>query len=452
MANRQLESWLDLVSSQIAAEAFLGRAFGASDEEARVLALGLGLQIGNINNSRFPFDTEEVPSAFTDAYARRYELVAYQDLSFGLNNGVLNGYSDGANLAPSKSGFAAVLLRDRLAEPGNSQYVLSVRSTEFAESIRDLGDYYAGLEIKLLGASLGQLGSLNRFFSAARMGEVAPTGQGDLGKLSEFSAYMAAGGKVNLTGYSLGGELATLFSGLRSDDIGHVTLVNAAGTGIPRGLPAAPSLIEYQAAVASTYAQFQSAFSDPQGYWNSLSASQQVTLKTATLRTGIGQVALRIAQGLIGGAVVSYRAYELLAAQTSKSLMETLLSFIQSGSLPPMPAGRDHGIYDDPGYLFASIAATSGWVSGWKSSAILLGQSSPEERPRVATDRVSDLYGFSSAFSDLSRLIVSRSALRIGNRSPIYIEEQARQRFPESLINSDVKWDFGDGHSIVLLR
>ncbi|MGE0331943.1 MAG: calcium-binding protein [Ramlibacter sp.] len=225
MANGKIQKYADAVNLQVAAEAFLKNAkFPENVPEAIVE--------GNKNNSKQP---TVISKLFETGVGARYKLVAHQDLTQNEEltvQGVTN-----------KSGFSASIFLDTQTQ----QYTLSFRSTEFADNIRDPGDVRAdAAEIGPKGWAFGQIYSMEAFWASllngtARHGINAVTIL-DQQALADFRASMTQlGGKVNVTGYSLGGNLAEAFTELHRGQVNHTYMFNGAGTGkamVAGGFPA----------------------------------------------------------------------------------------------------------------------------------------------------------------------------------------------------------------------
>ncbi len=116
------------------------------------------------------------------------------------------------------TGFSATLIKD-LNDPTGKTFTLSFRSLEY-QSQADGGDWErdgqggAAGEIAGAGFALGQLVSMERYYEDLKSS----------GKLPSDS-------KLNVTGYSLGGHLATVFTVLHSNEINHAYIFNGAGIG-----------------------------------------------------------------------------------------------------------------------------------------------------------------------------------------------------------------------------
>ncbi len=184
--NSELTTWLEYSKLQLASEAFLiDRDTGVPLFSGQ--ALQTALIEGNDHASRFT-PTEAA------AFATRYEVIAHQP-----NTG---------------TGFSGTLFWDKLEH----KYTLSFRSTEFVEDV--LADSVGTNEgIAEYGWAFGQIADMEDWW--AELNQTVPG---------------LAGQPVTVTGYSLGGHLATAFAQLRAEAgelsrIQHIYTFNGAGTG-----------------------------------------------------------------------------------------------------------------------------------------------------------------------------------------------------------------------------
>jgi pimeloyl-ACP methyl ester carboxylesterase len=177
--NSELTTWLDYSKLQLAAEAFL-------DKVTPVNPLLKVLQDGNKHASKFT-PTEAA------AFQKRYEVIAHKP-----NTG---------------TGFSGTLFWDKFEH----KYTLSFRSTEFVEDV--LADSVGTNEgISSYGWAFGQIADMEDWWK-------------ELNERPDF-----AGKPVTVTGYSLGGHLATAFAQLRAEAgelsrIQRIYTFNGAGTG-----------------------------------------------------------------------------------------------------------------------------------------------------------------------------------------------------------------------------
>ncbi len=127
------------------------------------------------------------------------------------------------HISNTTTGFSGTLFQARVDDPAKGikvgDYVLSIRSTEFIDDVvRDCLATNA-MEVKAGGWALGQITDMETWYKSL----------GDKGLLP-------AGSHYSVTGYSLGGHLATAFNLLRREDgtlgnVDNVVTFNGAGVG-----------------------------------------------------------------------------------------------------------------------------------------------------------------------------------------------------------------------------
>ncbi|HEX2827746.1 MAG TPA: calcium-binding protein, partial [Burkholderiales bacterium] len=195
----QSSLWLDFALQQAAAESYLDQA------------LPLDQLLIDGNNDRRVLSGSAIRGAirFTagqaQAFVNRYQVIDH--------------------MPNDSSGFSATLLFDR----STRQYTLAFRSTEY-KLARDGGDFErdaagADTEIKKYGFAFAQIDSMERYFS-----RIAGTDQSiATPALSAFREYLASQGRINLTGYSLGGHLAIVFAALHPSVVRSAVVFNSPG-------------------------------------------------------------------------------------------------------------------------------------------------------------------------------------------------------------------------------
>lgn len=215
MKMESIATLFDKVSLQLAAESFL--ADKTSNTE-----ITEALTEGNLVLSKTPEDVGKREFYNEAGAVERFRVVAHMDLSLAGHN---------RQLEASKSGFSGTLFEDTQS----GSYTISFRSTEFSDPITDHGDVYADLQIGLQGWAFNQMYDMEvfwSFLSALTPGE-APAGVTvtDPSAIAGFRDHLAGGGSVDVTGYSLGANLAQAFSTLHSDVVDNTYFFNGAGTG-----------------------------------------------------------------------------------------------------------------------------------------------------------------------------------------------------------------------------
>ncbi|MEW6248543.1 MAG: calcium-binding protein [Nitrospirota bacterium] len=195
MSQTNISIWLKFALQQMAAESYLDQLlFGRPLREI--------LLDGN-NDTRFvqPDANGNLPgkTRFTNVLADRF-LSTYDILDHHANDA---------------TGFSATLMRDRTT----GEYTLSFRSLEYQNQAEG-GDWErdglpgAAGEIAGTGFALAQLVSMERYYR-------------DL----KTSGLLPQNAVLNVTGYSLGGHLATVFSELHANEITATYTFNGAGRG-----------------------------------------------------------------------------------------------------------------------------------------------------------------------------------------------------------------------------
>ncbi len=201
MPESNVSLWLRFALQQVAAESYLDDIDITSPTQ-----VADALVRGN-NRQNFPEGGfTRLVQTQADQFAQRYQIVDHH--------------------ANDATGFSATLLKDTTT----NTYTLSFRSLEYQDHAQG-GDWErdgqggAAGEIAGAGFALGQLVSMERYYQELKNSGALP-----------------AGAVLNVTGYSLGGHLATVFTELHTADIQHTYIFN--GTGIGRVGGVTPVLTE----------------------------------------------------------------------------------------------------------------------------------------------------------------------------------------------------------------
>lgn len=201
----------DYLLQQVAAEAYID----ASDLgiDSRLIA---ALIRGNSKEGHEPRGNTKLTEVQARELLSRFEVV-------------LQNPSDG-------SGFSCTLLRER----ATGTYTLSFRSTEYQNQSnggdweRD-GLHGADGEIFKYGLAFAQIHSMEEMYAHLRRGErsvgVDDSSQTIWQADSRLSDFLDPTLKINVTGYSLGGHLATVFTELHSANVAQAITFNAPGRG-----------------------------------------------------------------------------------------------------------------------------------------------------------------------------------------------------------------------------
>ena len=199
MPQTEFSGWLQFALQQMAAESYLG-GFNFSDDTTQLIDR---LKFGN-NNSTVLGLTD--PNAPTLSGMTRFTTVQAQQFT--------ERYHIVDHHANDATGFSATLMFDNQTQ----SYTLSFRSTEYLNQV-DGGDYErdglpgADGEIKDYGFAFGQLAAMEEYVARLKQG-ILSNGSVDA-SLQTFFADPAH--QLNVTGYSLGGHLATVFTELHAD-------------------------------------------------------------------------------------------------------------------------------------------------------------------------------------------------------------------------------------------
>ena len=398
MANGQINKLLEFANMQMAAEAFLARALDAvpnkpPDDQAEIASR---LVLGNTHASKFmPVQAEQ--------FTAQYEVLAQ--------------YRNDP-LKAGGTGFSGTLFKNR--ETG--ELTLSFRSTEFIDDAARDNKATNQLELKDLGWAFGQIAEMDAWYAQIR--DQFLTDENN--NVKQF----------NVTGYSLGGHLATAFNILRREQatvfapnpVKATYTFNGAGTGAILNGRSLTNLIADFNRIRANYSA--------SAEWAALSLGEQNNLTTAAqFRVdAIAAERFRVA-GLSG-------VNSTLFGTTGPSGEQILLSYqiavllvardtVGMSSFPfPLPGGVNFlpttPVYADPNLQFANMTEVVGMETG----------------------------GSATSFT-------SNSGIHYGQRQELPIEAQPLYRgnwltsflndFPSLLVNTPGRNDFADTHSLVLL-
>jgi len=199
MSQTQISTWLQFALQQMAAESYLDQSRELSD----ILIDG--------NNDR-----RKISETQFSGVTRFVDLSGVSNASqiTGSAQAFVSRYHIVDHHANDATGFSATLMFDNQTQ----SYTLSFRSTEYLNQV-DGGDYErdglpgADGEIKDYGFAFGQLAAMEEYVARLKQG-ILSNGSVDA-SLQTFFADPAH--QLNVTGYSLGGHLATVFTELHAD-------------------------------------------------------------------------------------------------------------------------------------------------------------------------------------------------------------------------------------------
>ncbi len=187
-------TWLDFALQQLAAESYLDAVTDFDNADQLAAALELGANHPNPQVARSVEHTTRMTPSQAESFAARYQIVDH--------------------LPNQASGFSATLIRNRQS----GDFTLAFRSLEFRRHLnggdRERDGAGAAAELAEAGFAFGQLSDMETYY-----GHLLTSGT------------LPPDATLNVTGYSLGGFLATVFTELHSEAIEHTYTFNGAGRG-----------------------------------------------------------------------------------------------------------------------------------------------------------------------------------------------------------------------------
>lgn len=211
--NQNIGSLYQFLLQQMAADAYLDDIPpGSIDELRKALIRG-----NNRQDLELPTNgVTRFTAVQADEFLQRY-LVIHQ-----LSDNPSLDQPTTFNGIPLDSGFSATLIREK----GTDNYTLAIRSTEIkpwsegGDRERDASG--ADLMLGLQGFAWAQIDTMEKYYAWLKSSGMLP-----------------AGARLNVTGYSLGGHLATVFTELHRTDpavqFGETVTFNAPGRGFAMG-------------------------------------------------------------------------------------------------------------------------------------------------------------------------------------------------------------------------
>ncbi|MGZ5145742.1 MAG: calcium-binding protein, partial [Burkholderiales bacterium] len=291
----QSNVWYEFALQQVAAETY----WDAVDLKNRTEVLD-ALELGNNNPGFSQTGFTRLTSTQAEEFIKRYKVVDHHP--------------------NDATGFSATLLYDTK----ENRYTLSFRSSEYRLP-QDGGDFDrdvlgADTEINKYGLAFGQLDSMQRYFENLSSGKNWKGVQTE--QLAQFKDLIASGGQINVTGYSLGGHLATVFTETHLTQVSAAYVFNSPGRGNLQGSLSAvltyfrqvmndPALAvgvphneTYQKALAAANSPLPSnIYSDPRYRWAVLATSTRFhTVKPLLSSAGLGNGADAKIQSIYGKA------------------------------------------------------------------------------------------------------------------------------------------------------
>jgi Ca2+-binding RTX toxin-like protein len=371
------------------------------------------------------------------------------------NQFIADGWAVVEHISNTATGFSGTLFKNTQT----NELTISFRSTEFIDDAARDNQATNDLEIRSFGWAFGQISDMESWYQSL--------------KTKYSTEFTAAQGKVAVTGYSLGGHLATAFSELRIEDgtfnsqVSGVYTLNGAGVG---------KLNQGQ-----TLSQVMSVFNSRRSFWSnadlfdngvvrSLYQELAVSFRAETLSTAAdARTAIdRIDLLLLGlGPQSSSREQALLLKEAMKRIYAVAF---ESERVAGLPSGGASGT-EAKGVTNEKIEATALdyqlAVLKAKEGTASFGDINAAKKTLNLIDR--DTYSLSKIFDiygDTTYSMVSNSQQHFGETTPIWIEDQPEARgsikkevIEASTIKGGIKLltpgfslnDFGDTHSLSLI-
>ena len=194
-----ISEYLKFVNLQMAAESLFG---------FKAVPNSQSLTPGATRTATTPLTAEEL----TDGNLHASKFTAPQAAEFATQWQLVEQISN------TKTGFSGTLFRCKITDPSKGlvegQLVMSLRSTEFLDDAARDNQATNTLEIKEKGWAFGQIDDMEIWYKHLKESGLLPAGQ-----------------QISVTGYSLGGHLATAFNLLHKSEVTEVVTFNGAGIG-----------------------------------------------------------------------------------------------------------------------------------------------------------------------------------------------------------------------------
>jgi hypothetical protein len=370
------------------------------------------LKKGNDRTSKFT-------NTSADDFASKWQVVATQD-----NTNTNTGFSGTL--------FVCIADDPALGYKAGEQ-VISFRSTEFADdAVRD-NKATNMLEIQATGWAFGQIDDMKKWVDGLYAS----------GKISPANS-------LDVTGYSLGGHLATAFNLLYPGAVRNTYTFNGAGVGV----------VNPGTSLTQVIAQFDRQRVNADGkqiVFSDADANLILQQLRAKLTGGVAPTNADIA--LAGSLVTNDNERNLLVeALTRINLVldeVTRVSHIANGDSPPIQIAATKIDATKLDYQLAVLIAAQQTSS--VNSSIPAGGWAAISSRNIAPG--GPIAGFYDIFGANLPSAVSNSQLHYGQSTPVFIEDQPLYRgailsrtLENKLLDDDFAHnDFGDTHSLVLL-
>jgi len=356
--SNEIKSWYRFAIQQSFAESHLDGIDWANAE-----LVAQRLEDGNTRPGFPPSGYTRLPRELGDPSANTYTIIAHH--------------------ANDATGFSGTLLR-WTNEQGGTEYTLSIRSTEYknfnqggdAERDNLLG---ANGEVIKRGFALGQLAALEDFYER----EVLP---------------LTGAAQINVTGYSLGGHLATVFTETHADRVKAAYVFNSAGRGEIVG---------------------------PGG-----TTAERMSVMIGQFRAVlISEPNADVLNGLLPTTRAAFLPYYQSALQAHLA---------NPGWNPFAPT--DASVYADPRYRWAQIVTST--LGSFATRSVIPFRAG---LGTAGDALITSIYG-SALNTDTT--LVANSQIHPSNKNAVFIEGQP---FLERASSSEERSDFGNTHAITLI-
>src|SRR5258706_3797121 len=206
--------WYDFVLQQMASETYLADIDFSNQDLVRAVLLRGNSRLGfpNIGLTRFTNNQ-------ADEFLSNFRIIAQASDDPTVPRSAPSSYGSTDILA--NTGLSATLIQKK----GSNEFTLAIRSTEYQPwsngGDRERDGFGADLAVLGQGFALAQIDALEKYYYFLRSTITTESG----------GFYLPAGATLNVTGYSLGGHLATVFTELHAGEISHTYTFNALGRG-----------------------------------------------------------------------------------------------------------------------------------------------------------------------------------------------------------------------------